>query len=49
MTIYEVIVAIIYAASFLGFGYVMSHFVLVKETDIGKVKIIKIEDKGRMI
>ena len=38
--IYEFVIGIIYAAFWLGFGYVMSHLVSIKETDFG-VKRIK--------
>ena len=45
MTMYNIIVAIIYVAFWLGLGFVMSHFVLIKEGDIGKVKRMKIDNK----
>lgn len=45
MTMYNIIVAIIYVAFWWGLGFVMSHFVLIKEGDIGKVKRMKIDNK----
>ncbi len=45
MTMYKIIAAIIYVAFWWGLGFVMSHFVLIKEGDIGKVKRIKIDNK----
>jgi hypothetical protein len=38
---YEVIIAILYCAFWLGLGYVMSCFTIIREKDIG-VKILKI-------
>lgn len=42
-TIHEVIIAIIYVSFWWGLGYVVSHVVVIKEGDIGKVKMLKVK------
>jgi hypothetical protein len=42
---YEASVAIIYAISWWGLGFIVSHLILVTEKDIGKVKRIKFLSK----
>ncbi len=47
VTIFDVIAGIIYVSFLWGVGYVMSHIIEVKETDIAKVKRLNIEGEDR--
>lgn len=43
INIYELIVAFIYCVFWWGLGYLLSFFVLIKETDIGKMRLVRVE------
>jgi hypothetical protein len=43
MNVYEIVTAIVYLVSWWGLGYMISHLVLVRDGDIGKVAIMKIK------
>lgn len=45
MTIYEIIMGIMYTLLLWWIGCKMSHVIVIKETDIGKVEIMHINDK----
>ena len=45
MTIYEIIMGAMYTILLWWIGYTMSHIIVIKETDIGKVERIHINDK----
>lgn len=44
ITVHNVVGVIIYAIFWWGLGYIMGHFILIRDGDIGKVKIIKLEE-----
>lgn len=43
MNMYQIVTVIVYLVSWWGLGYMVSHLVLVKDGDIGKVAIMKIK------
>ena len=42
-SMYEIVVGIVYVVFWFGLGYLASHLVIIREGDIGKVKILKID------
>lgn len=47
VNIYDALIATIYVSFWWGFGFMISHFILITEKDIGKIKIKRYNDIER--